>query len=203
MASGSPSENGSAPGSVTAPRQPARHRSPASSRYPRVAARRVAPVARRGEGRRRCSRTRRQDRQKHRPEAADRHIKAGGVEAMHLGVAELVPNVVEPFGRRQLTGALKHRLRHVDADNAARSRGPRRLTSRQPGSAADINHFVTRADPVCGTKVLVVSAQLGVVKVQAFGEDTHADAMDYGSARPITSSRWRRPHQRPRRTRRG
>ena len=35
--------------------------------------------------------------EKHRPKAADRHVKAGGGEAMHLGVAQLVPNVVEPF----------------------------------------------------------------------------------------------------------
>ena len=28
--------------------------------------------------------------EEHRPEAADRHVEAGGVEAMHLGVAELV-----------------------------------------------------------------------------------------------------------------
>ena len=86
---------------------------------------------------------------------------------MHLGVAQLVTDVVEPLGRRQLTGALKHALGHVDADDAARRCGPRRLPSRQPGSAADIDHFVTGADPVCGAKVLVVSAQLGVVKVQA------------------------------------
>jgi hypothetical protein len=39
------------------------------------------------EGRRRCWRTRRPDRRKHRSEAADRHVEAGGVEAMHLGVA--------------------------------------------------------------------------------------------------------------------
>jgi hypothetical protein len=86
---------------------------------------------------------------------------------MHLGVAQLVAHVVDPFGRRQLTGALEHALGHVDAENAARSRGPRRLPGRQPGSAADIDHLVTRADPVCGAKVLVVSAQLGVVEVQA------------------------------------
>jgi hypothetical protein len=86
---------------------------------------------------------------------------------MHLGVAELVPHVVEPLLGRQLTGALEHALGHVDADDAARSRGPRRLPGRQPGSAADVEHLVTGADPVCGAKVLVVRAQLGVVEVQA------------------------------------
>ena len=85
--------------------------------------------------------------EEHRPEAADRHVEAGGVEAMHLGVAQLVPDVVEPFGRRQLTGALEHALGHVDADNAARRRGARRLASRQPGSAADVEHLVTGAIP--------------------------------------------------------
>ena len=86
---------------------------------------------------------------------------------MHLGVAQLVPHVAEPIGRGQLTGALEHALGDVDADNPARSRGPRRLARRQPGSAADIDHFVTGADPVRGAKVLVVSAQLGVVEVRA------------------------------------
>jgi hypothetical protein len=58
-------------------------------------------------------------REEHRPEAADRHVEAGAVEAMDLRVAELVPNVVEPFGGRQLTGALKHALGHIDAEHAA------------------------------------------------------------------------------------
>jgi hypothetical protein len=46
---------------------------------------------------------------------------------MHLDVAELVPDVVEPFRRRELTGALKHALGHIDADNAPRRRGACRL----------------------------------------------------------------------------
>ena len=41
---------------------------------------------------------------------------------MHLRVTQLVADVVQAFGRRQLTGALEHTLGHVDADNAARSR---------------------------------------------------------------------------------
>jgi hypothetical protein len=48
--------------------------------------------------------------EEHRPEAADRHVEASGVQAMPLGVAELVPDVVEPFGRRELTGSLEHAL---------------------------------------------------------------------------------------------
>jgi hypothetical protein len=63
--------------------------------------------------------------EEHRPEAADRQVEAGGVEAMHLGVSERVSDVFEPFGRRQLTGALEHALGHVDAENAARRRGAR------------------------------------------------------------------------------
>jgi hypothetical protein len=47
----------------------------------------------------------------------------------------------------RLTGALKHPLGHVDADNAARRRGARRLASRQPGSAADVDYLVTGGDP--------------------------------------------------------
>ena len=86
---------------------------------------------------------------------------------MHLRVASLVPDVGEPFGRRQLTGALKHPFGHVDADNAARRRGARRLPGRQPGSAADVEHLITGPDPVGGAKMLVVSAQLGVIEVQA------------------------------------
>ena len=105
--------------------------------------------------------------EEHRPEATDRHVEAAGVEAMHLGVAQLVPDVVEPFGRRHLTGSLEHALGHVDADNPARRRGARRLASRQPRSAADVDDRVTGADPVGGAKVLVVSAQLGVVEVEA------------------------------------
>src|SRR5215207_10094923 len=96
--------------------------------------------------------------EKHRPEAADRHVEAGGLEAMHLGVAELVPDVAEPFDRRPLTGALKHALGHVDADNAARRRGARRLASRQPGSAPDVDYLIAAADAVGGAKVPVVGA---------------------------------------------
>src|SRR5215217_3183166 len=114
--------------------------------------------------------------EKHRPEAADRHVEAGRVEAMHLGVGQLVPDVVEPFGRRQLTGALKHALGHVDADNAAGLGLARRLASRQPGSAADVDHLVTGADPVGAAKVLVVGAQLGVVEVQAVRRGHRLDA---------------------------
>ena len=86
---------------------------------------------------------------------------------MHLRVTHLVPDVVQPFGRRQLTGALKHALGDVDPDNAARRRGARRLASRQPGSAADVDYLVTGADPIRDAKVLVVRTQLGVVEVQA------------------------------------
>jgi hypothetical protein len=105
--------------------------------------------------------------EEHRPEAADRHIEAGVVEAMHLDVAEVVPHVVEPFGRRQLTGPLEHALGHVDTDHAARHRGARGLAGRQPGPAPDVEYLVTGADPVGGAKVLVVGAQLGVVEVEA------------------------------------
>ena len=104
--------------------------------------------------------------EEHRPEAADRHVEAGGVEAMRLGVAQFVADVGERFGRRQLTGALEHALGHVDADDAARRRGARRLASRQPGSAPDVEDRVAGADPVGGAEVLVVGAQLGVVEVQ-------------------------------------
>ena len=69
---------------------------------------------------------------------------------MHLGVAQLVPDVVEPLGRRHLTGALEHALGHVDADDAARRRGACRLASRQPGSAPEVDHRVTGADAVGG-----------------------------------------------------
>lgn len=51
---------------------------------------------------------------------------------MHLDVAELVPDVVKPFGRRQLTGPLEHALGHVDADDAARRRSARRRVRRGP-----------------------------------------------------------------------
>jgi hypothetical protein len=42
--------------------------------------------------------------EEHGSEAADRDVEARGVEAMLLGVAELVPDVGEPLGRRELTG---------------------------------------------------------------------------------------------------
>ena len=76
---------------------------------------------------------------------------------MHLGVAQLVADVVEPFGRRHLTGSLEHALGHVDADDAARRGGARRLPSRQPGPAPDVDHLIPGADPVGGAKVLVVA----------------------------------------------
>ena len=86
---------------------------------------------------------------------------------MHLGVGQLVPNVVEPFGGRHLTGAFKRALGHVDADNAAGRRRARRLTGRQPGSATDVQDLVTGADPIGGAKMLVMRPELGVVEVQA------------------------------------
>jgi hypothetical protein len=65
----------------------------------------------------------------------------------------------------------------------------RRLASRHPGSAANVEYLVTGADSVGDAKVLVVSAQLGVVEVQRLvGEHTDRDAMDWGSAPAITSS---------------
>ena len=33
--------------------------------------------------------------EEHRPKATDRNVEAGRAEAMHLGVGQLVPNVVE------------------------------------------------------------------------------------------------------------
>jgi hypothetical protein len=95
---------------------------------------------------------------------------------MDLGVAQLVPDVVEPFGRGQPTGALEHALGHVDADNAARRRGARRLASRQPGSAPDVDYLVTGPDPVRRAKVLMVSTQLAVVEVQAARRGHKRDA---------------------------
>jgi TIR domain len=69
-----------------------------------------------------------------------------------------------------------HVLGHVDADDAARRRGARRGASREPGSAADVDHLVTGADPVGRAKVLVVSAQLGVVEVQPVRRGHRRDA---------------------------
>ena len=53
---------------------------------------------------------------------------------MHLGVAQLVADVVEPFGRRQLTGALEHPRGYVDADDApgAAARAASRVVSPAP-----------------------------------------------------------------------
>jgi DNA-binding SARP family transcriptional activator len=59
-------------------------------------------------------------------------------------------------------------------NDAARRRGARRLASRQPGSAADVDYLVTGADPVGRAKILVVSAQLGAVESRLVGEDTAA-----------------------------
>ena len=80
---------------------------------------------------------------------------------------------------------------HVDAENAARRRGTRGLASRQPGSAADVEHLVAGADPVGGAKMLVVSAQLGVVEVEAVRRGHRRDAMAQGSAPAITWGRAR------------
>jgi hypothetical protein len=77
---------------------------------------------------------------------------------MHLGVTQLVPDVVEPFGRRHLTGSLEHALGYVHADNAARRSGARRLASRQPGSAPDVEYLLAGADAVGGAKMRLVSA---------------------------------------------
>jgi hypothetical protein len=53
--------------------------------------------------------------EEHRSEAADRQVEAGGFERMHLGVAQFVADVVEPFGRRHPTGMLEHGFGDVDA----------------------------------------------------------------------------------------
>jgi hypothetical protein len=87
-------------------------------------------------------------------------------------------------------GALEHALGDVDADNTARRRGARRLSRRQPRPAPDVENLVTGTDPVGGTKVLVVSAQLGVIEVQAARREHGLDAMDSDSTpRPMTSQR--------------
>ena len=56
--------------------------------------------------------------------------------------------------------------------------------------------LVTGADPVGGTKVLVVSAQLGVVEVQAARRGHRRDAMDWGGA--ASAYRDRVTRERPR-----
>ena len=167
VASASPSENGSVPGCGGRAASPSA--ASIACAHSLCSCRCQTSSTRRAPGRRAAAMlAKRGGRigEEHRPEAADRHVEAGGVEAMHLGVAQLVADVVEPLGRRQLAGPLEHALGHVDAENAARRRRACRLASRQPGSAADVDYLVTGADPIGGAKVLVVSAQLDVVEVQ-------------------------------------
>src|SRR5206468_999710 len=83
------------------------------------------------------------------------------------GITESEVDVAEPLGRRQLTGPLEHSLGNVDADDTARRRRAPRLASCLSGSAANVEHLVAGANPVGGTEMLVVSAQLEVVEVQA------------------------------------
>ena len=76
-----------------------------------------------------------------------RGVAQGGVDRL------LVADVVEPLGRRHLTCPLEHprtrrRRQHGPAQQA------RRLTSRQPGPAADVDDVVTPAHPMSGAKVL-------------------------------------------------
>ena len=92
--------------------------------------------------------------EEHRSEAADRDVEAGDFERIHLGVAELVADVVHAVRRGQLAGAFEHPLGHIHPQNAAGRRGARRLASRQPGSAPDVDDRVTRPDLVGGAKVL-------------------------------------------------
>ncbi len=109
---------------------------------------------------------------------------------MQLSVTQFVTDVAQPFGSGQLTGALEHALGDVDADNAAQRRAARRLARRQPRPAADVEDLVTGTDPVGGTKVLVVSAQLGVIEVQAARRAHRRDPMDSDrTLRTITSQR--------------
>jgi hypothetical protein len=85
---------------------------------------------------------------------------------MHLGIAELVAHVLEPFGCCQFAGAFEHSRGDIDADDRARRRGMRGLARRQPGPAADVEDLITWPDPVGGSKAPVMRVQLSVVEVQ-------------------------------------
>ena len=96
---------------------------------------------------------------------------------MHLRVGQLVADVAEPFGFGQPTGSLKHPLGYVDADDAARCGGTRRLASRQSRSTPNVDDLLTGSDPPGGAKALVVSTQLNVVEVQAVGRGHRRDVV--------------------------
>ena len=106
--------------------------------------------------------------------------KPVGSKRMHLGVAQLVPNVVDSFGRSQLTGALEHALRtSTPTTRPARLRAPPRELSvrfrircRLPRHRGWI--------PQGRAKVPVVAAKLRVVEVQAGRRGHRRDARDRG-----------------------
>ena len=85
--------------------------------------------------------------EEHGAEAVDREVEALGVEATHLGVAELVAHVLEPLGRGELTGALEHSLRDIDPDDGSRGGRTPGLASRQLGPAADVENLIAVTDP--------------------------------------------------------
>ncbi len=84
---------------------------------------------------------------------------------MHLHIAQLVCDVVKPFGGRALAGALEQLLGDVNSEDAARNGGPRRVTSRLPGAAADVQDTVRGPNAGRRAEPLVVAAQLNVVEV--------------------------------------
>jgi hypothetical protein len=79
----------------------------------------------------------------------------------------------------------------------------RRLASRQASSAPDVDYLVTGPDAVGGAKMLMVSAQLGVVEIQAARRGHRRDATglkqraDDHAFEPGDSSRGPRRHWAP------
>ena len=105
--------------------------------------------------------------EEHGPEPADRHVEVGLFEAVHLGVAELEPDVGEPLGGGRLTGSGEHALGRIDSHDASGPCGAGSLARRQAGAAPYVEHDVTRCDPVGGLQVSVVRTQLRVVEIGA------------------------------------
>lgn len=84
--------------------------------------------------------------EEHDAEPADGEIERLRSEAMHLRVAALVGHVVKPLCGRELTCTLEHRPGDIDAQHVARRRGACGVARRLPGSAADVEHAITRTD---------------------------------------------------------
>src|SRR5215218_2475538 len=101
--------------------------------------------------------------EEHRPEPTDGEVETVLRKAVHLRVALLEGDVVDPLRPGEFAGPLDHRGGEVDSERAPFPGRPRGVPRRPAGSTADVQDPVVCPYVVRAAKDLVVQLEFGVV----------------------------------------